>query len=242
MTVAAVQSILWLPESLCGQLAGELQRLFEDWSKAWGLSAIGAVQVHRLNAGETPLPPGSIDLVATPSAVWRGLLAQALFKTRSDSPVVEGVVRRLLANLQDSLRTSFAPQLPEDASAASQRPGHRGMQVLVEILGQQCSFFISSEQLHHSGRLVRPSAAALPGVDLEAVMTALPVPLVAELGHASLSVTDLLQLAPGDVLVLNEDLASTLRLVSPGSSLALTAHLGATPELNHRAVRWSTHS
>lgn len=241
--MSTAQSILWLPESLGDQLATELQELFSIWTKAWGLPVPGPVQVRRVPVGEPPQSANAVDLLAAPSAAWRGALTQAVFKNRIDSPVVEGVVQRMTARLQEPLRSSFAPPTASDDAAVSQHClGHQGMGVSVEMLGQRCSLFMSNSQLIQTGRLRRPVPPSLAAVDLEAVMASLPVPLVAELGHTSLSVSDLLHLAPGDVLVLNEELAAPLRLVSPGSSLALTAHLGASADSNQRAVRWATPS
>ncbi len=241
--MSTTQSILWLPESLCDQLAAELQDLFNTWAKEWGLPAPAPVRLHRVPVGASPLPADAVDLLAPPSTAWRNALAQAVFKTRIDSPVVEGVVQRMVARLQKPLRSSFAPQITADDQCASrQRPGHEGICVSIELLGQHTGMFLSNAQLTHAGRLPRPATRSLAAVNFEAAMASLPVPLIAELGRASLSVSDLLQLTPGDVLVLNEELAAPLRLVSPGSPLALNAHLGASHDSHRRAVRWSTPS
>ncbi|MGM9485066.1 FliM/FliN family flagellar motor C-terminal domain-containing protein [Roseateles sp. NT4] len=237
-----MQGILWLPESLCEQLAAELQELFTAWTQAWGLPATGPVRARRVSAGESALSPDAIDLLAPPSAAWRGALAQAVFNNRIDSPVVEGVVRRMSERLQEPLRNSFAPQSTIADGASQPCPGHRGIAVTVEMLGKHCGVFLSNDQLIQTGRLRRPASPPLSTMNLEAVTASLPVHLVAELGHTSLNVNDLLQLAPGDVLVLNEELAAPLRLVSPGSALALTAHLGASRDSTQRAVRWATPS
>lgn len=238
--MSTVQGILWLPESLCEQLAAELQALLAAWAQAWGLPAPGPVQAQRLTSAALAPSPDTIDLLAPPSAAWRGALAQAVFKNRIDSPVVEGVVRRMSERLQEQLRSSVAPQSATADSASPQGPGHQGVAVTVEILGKSCGIVLSNNQLVQTGRLRRPASPSLPPVNLDSAMALLPVPLVAELGRASLNVGDLLQLTPGDVLVLHEALASPLRLVSPGSALALTAHLGASPDSTQRALRWAT--
>ena len=241
--MSAVHSILWLPESLCDQVAAQLRELVDEWTRAWGLPAAGALEVRPLPADEPQLPTDVIDLLASPSATWRGAISQALFKSRTESPIVEGVVRRMLSRLQEQLRGSFASQLATiDATAPLLRPGHQGVRISLELLGLRCGFFVTAEQLRTAGHLARLTSSPLAAVDYEEALASLPVQLVAELGHASLSVADLLQLAPGDVLVLNEDLAAPLRLVSPGSSLSLMANLGASRETSRRAARWSTPS
>lgn len=238
-----VQDIVWLSESLSLQLAVELQALLEDWTRSWGLPKAGDVLPCPSLAGVAPLPPDVIDLLAPASSVWRSTLAQDLLKARADSPIAEGVVRRVVSSLHELLQRSFAVTAAASSETAwPTQPGHQGIAFSVALIGQRCGLFLANSALRSSGRLRRPEVPAPPAVRMEHVMASLPVPLIAQLGNASLSVTELLQLAPGDVLVLNENLASPLCLVSPGSSLSLQAHLGAAPDSNRRAARFvATH-
>lgn len=231
-----VQDLVWLPESLGPRVAEALHTRLADWAAAWGLPAPGQAEVQRLEAGVTA-SVSVVDLLASPTAEWRSALAQAVFKqAAADSAIVEGVVRRMLEALREALSPQCQPSTPPQPGRA--RPGHHGLLVTLDLLGRRCGFFMDLEALRAGGWLTRPQPAALAPVNAERACAHLPVPLVAELGHAHLSVSDLLQLGEGDVLVLDEALTASLRIHSPGSSLQLTAHLGATSDNTQRAARW----
>lgn len=234
--MSAVQELVWLPESLGARLAEALQTRLAHWAAAWGLPAPGPAEAQRLEAGAST-PPGVVDLMALATAEWRNALAQALFKqAAADSAIVEGVVRRVLEAQRDALGPEFSPSTaPQPARA---RPGHHGMCVTLDLLGRRCGLTLDLAALQAGGWLTRPVPAALSPINAERACAHLPVPLLAELGHARLSVSDLLQLSEGDVLVLDEALTASLRVHSPGSSLRLSAHLGATSDNTQRAARW----
>lgn len=240
------RDIVWVPASLGARLAAELQALLDDWTRTWGLPAADAPQAQAWDAGSPALPPDVIDLLAPASASWRDALALALLHVQGESRVADGVVRRVVASLQAAVHAALgtAPQPPTAlpmaaamATVGAPGPGHGGLALRVMLLGCRCGLAVTSEQLRRSGRLPPPPRLALPAVAFERALAAVPVPLVAQLGHARLSARELLELAPGDVLVLETGLASPLSLISPGSPLRLTAQLGATTDATHRAAR-----
>lgn len=233
-----VRDIVWVPAALRERLCAELQALLDDWTRAWGLPGADMPQAHALDAGSPALPPEVVDLLAPASAAWRDALALALMKVRCQSPIADGVVRRVVTSLHEALQTAFgtAPGAPT-AAVGTAGPGHHGVVLSVQLLGRRCAMVLTNAQLRQAGRLPRPPKPALPAVSFERALASVPVPLVAQVGHASLSATELLELAPGDVLVLDARLASPLSLVSPGSALCLTAQLGATADATRRAAR-----
>jgi hypothetical protein len=141
--------------------------------------------------------------------------------------------------LQDALRQRFRTASPQPFTPA--RVGHGGIEVCFELLGSRFSIVLDLAELQSGGWLAATPPRQLPVVAFERAVHDVPVPLTARLGHASASVTDILQLRPGDILLLNETLDAPLQVASPGSPLQLAAHLGAcavssTPA--RRAMRW----
>lgn len=237
--MSASTSLWWVPDSVCQRMATDLDDLFGRWTTTWGLPAAGAVRVRGLGA---PVPLGAaVDLLGSPSADWRRALARELFKTAAvESVIVDGAIQRVCDHLRSLLMAwhggGDANPAPDQARSAC--PGHWGVQVEVDLLGRPCTLALSQAQLLAGAWLKRPASTPLRAISLEQVLASLPVHLVAELGRTRLSVADLLQLAPGDVLVLDESLDAPLRVGSPGSLLSLCAHLGANLSSTQRAARW----
>jgi hypothetical protein len=234
--LTAIQVLAWLPAALCGEIAKEVDGLLSSWAATWGLSAPSAVKCEPIAAGAAE-PHGFIDLLAAPSADLKKAIAQALFKfDLLGSPVVDEVIRRATEPLARQLLESFGPQ-PLDGGEHGLL-GDLGVHVAVQLLGQRCGFSLTCARLRACGKLVVPAAQPLTGVNLEHALAEVSVPLVAELGRADINLDELMQLAPGDVLLLRETLDAPLRVVAPGSALALSAHLGAISDPPQRAVRW----
>ncbi|WP_457447627.1 FliM/FliN family flagellar motor switch protein [Roseateles sp. P5_E4] len=164
-------------------------------------------------------------------------IAQALFKfDLLGSSIAAEVIRRVTEPLTARLVGHF---VPERMGGEESGPlGDWGAHVTVELLGHRCGFVLTCAQLRASGRLGVPANPPLPGVHLEHALAQVQVPLVAQLGRADINLDELMQLAPGDVLLLKETLDEPLRVIAPGSSLELSAHLGTFANPPQRAVRW----
>lgn len=230
------QSITWLPEAVGEDLAAEVDRLLSDWAAPWGIASPGPARVALVPAGDGGMHD-VVDLLSDLPTSWKRALAQSLFRFDAyGSPLVDGVLDTVVTALRSCLRAAFGESAVPDPSPMS--IGHAGVRVTVELLGQQSGFVLSCAQLQASGKLKRPTPEALGAVDIEHALSGVPVPLTAELGRAEVNLEELMQLSPGDVLLLHERLDSPLRVVSPGSSLALPAHLGLSSLSARRAVRW----
>ncbi|WP_457323211.1 FliM/FliN family flagellar motor switch protein [Roseateles sp. P5_E11] len=234
--MSSVRRLTWLPEAICGEIAQEVGGLLSSWTVRWNVPAPGPVQCQPVAAGATDALD-FVDLLGEPSPAWKQSLAQALFSFDAHgSPLVGVVVQRVIASLQLQVREVFGVK---PAAAEEHGPlGDQGIRIAVDMLGQRCGFVMTCAQLRASGRLKSPAPEALPKVNLEQALADTPVPLMAELGKADINVEELMQLAPGDVLLLKESLDAPLRVLAPGSSLELSGHLGTIANPPQRALRW----
>lgn len=234
--MTSVHALCWLPSALCAELSAALQGSLAQWTSAWGLPSAGQVHARLLDA-DGAVPAAFVDLLAPPAVDWLDALARALFKLGAgESDIVDAVIHRMTNQLEQQLQRRFPHGPPSEPRSGM--PGHRGMQLTVELLGRRCGVELGVSQLRAGGWLKSASLAPLQRVNFEQAAKELPVPFVAELGRATLSVSDLMQLTPGDVLLLEESLDAPLRMTSPGCAIALTAHLGATANPQRRAARW----
>lgn len=233
--MTAAHRLCWLPAAVCAEVAATLQDMLAHWTSTWGLPSAGQVDARLLGAGEAPPPDGS-NLHEPESTGWRDAIARALFERASgESAVIDGVVRRVADQLDQQLRGRFPPNSSKPRPGL---PGHRGLRARVDLLGQSCWLELGCTELGAAGWLKPAALAPLSPVDLESAASRLPVALVAELGRASVAVSELVQLAPGDVLLLEETLDAPLRVVSAGSAFVLPAQLGAIANPPRRAARW----
>lgn len=234
--MSAIQNLAWVPASVCGAVARDVDGVLSRWAAAWGLPQPMPVHCEPL-AAAAPIPRDFIDLMAAPSQDLRQSFSQALFKFDAPgSAVIDNVTRRVALALTRELGETFSSK---SVSEEVHGPlGHQGVLVLVELLGQRCGLLLTCAQLRAGGKLAMPRARPMPGVNLERALADVAVPLVAELGRADVNLDELMQLVPGDVLLLRETLDAPLRMVAPGSELALSAHLGAICNPPRRAVRW----
>lgn len=231
--------IKWLPGALPGQVESTLRDLLERWSSEWGAPAARSIAAQALTAHSGPAV-GRLAPWAEMSDDWFVALARALLGPASTtSAVARGAAKQATDELQHALRQRFQ-QHPAQAFSPA-RVGHGGIDVRFELLDRAFGFVLSLNELQGGGWLPLLSSQSLQPVALETALRDVPVPLRATLGHASASVTDVLQLRPGDVLLLAETLEVPLQVVSPGSSLQLSAHLGASGASTfpvRRAMRW----
>ena len=231
-------TLAWIPHSLCLTIARQMDGLLSNWATACGLPApAGAIAVALPGQRQEPgLVPGLVNLAAPPTAEWLKVLGAALFGTDTgESAVFREATKKVVEALQQALAQTFGP--PRVSPPTACPAGHAGIGLRVEVLRQPCAFFLCAAQLRASGHLQTVTAPVLGAVNLESALAGTPVPLVAELGRADIGLDELLSLSPGDVLVLKETLDAPLRIVAPGSDLALTAHLGASPVAPMRAAR-----
>ena len=237
--MSACLPIKWLPVALPGEVEAALRGTLDRWTRDWGAPAASAVEVRLLAANEAAAAPSVAPWNELPAA-WPGALARALLgPAATASPVAQGAVQRATADLQDTLRQRFCT-LPSQSFVPAQ-VGHGGVEASFELLGQRFGFILDVAELQSGGWLPAVPRRQLSGVALERALHDVPVPLTAHLGHATASVTDILQLRPGDILLLTETLDAPLQVGSPGSPLQLTAHLGAataSPTPARRALRW----
>jgi flagellar motor switch/type III secretory pathway protein FliN len=236
--LSAFTPIKWLPDALPGEVEAALRDTLDRWARDWGAPAAAGLSARVLAAHEVPGPSAS-PWDAMPKA-WSGALGRALLgPAATGSPVAQRALEDATADLQALLRQRFQPQPSEPFTPAA--VGHGGIEVGFELLGQRFGFVLDIAALQAGGWLTATPRPRLAAVAFEQALHGLPVPLTARLGHASVSVTDLLQLRPGDIVLLAETLDAPLQVTSPGSPLLLTAHLGASADRaapDRRAMRW----
>lgn len=236
--MSACLPIKWLPEALPGRVEAALRSTLDRWARDWGAPVAAMVSVRVLAAHEAPA------VVSAPCGdmpdAWFGALARALLGPGAPaSPVAQAALQRATADLEDALRQRFCTASPQPFTPA--RVGHGGIEASFELLGSRFTIVLDLAELQSGDWLAATPPRQLPVVALEQALHEVPVPLTAHVGNASVSVTDILQLRPGDILLLNETLDAPLQVASPGSPLQLTAHLGASPASStpaRRAMRW----
>lgn len=236
--MSAAHPLVWLAPARVDRLSEAVRITLADWTSAWGLPAAGAIHAEISGAdAATVATSDAIDLLAPAPGRWCHAIARALFQLGAgESAIVDAVVSRLANQLRHKLEVQFPRQSAQASSLGL--PGHQGVQISSELLGLRCGIHLGIPQLRDGGWLKCAPLPRLPAVNFERAVSELPVPLVAELGRASVNVNELMQLAPGDVLLLEETLDAPLRVGSPGCSLALSAHLGALADPPRRAARW----
>jgi len=236
--LSACLPIKWLPGALPGQVEAALRDTLDRWTREWGAPAATGLSARMIAAREVPTPSAS-PWDAMPKA-WSSALARALLgPAATGSPVAQRALEDATADLQALLRQRLQPQPSKPFTPAV--VGHGGIEVGFELLGLRFGFVLDIAALQAGGWLAATPRPSLSAVAFEQALHGLPVPLTARLGHASVSVTDLLQLRPGDIVLLAETLDAPLQVTSPGSPLQLTAHLGASADHaapHRRAMRW----
>lgn len=229
--------IKWLPAALPEQVEAALRSTLDSWARDWGAPATTGVSARKLAALAAPAAAAPAPWEELPAA-WPATLARTLLGPAAQaSPVAQGAVRQATDELQQALRQRFCTSPSQRFEPAS--IGDSGVEASFELLGFRFAFTLDVAELQSGGWLPAAPRRPLPAVELAHALRDVPVQLTAQLGHASASVTDVLQLRPGDILLLNESLDDPLQVTSPGSPLQLFAHLGATPsQPARRAMRW----
>lgn len=209
-----------------------------SWATAWGLPLPARGDVHIVRVAAAKGAPAEENLLSgteSASQALRSKLTHLLHPSAGQaSAVLKLVSKRLAADLLGRLRKRFAV----DSAPLAQMEntlGDWGVQATVQWQGCELSLPLSCGQLRAADLLPVPAATKLAAVSAEKSLSQLPVELIAEVGRASISVPDLLNLAIDDVIVLTRGLDSPIELGSPGSSLRLLARLGSTAE-DTRAV------
>lgn len=237
--MSACLPIKWLPDSLPAQVEAALRGILDRWSSDWGAPAARQVEVRRIAAGVTPSTDGTTSWAEMPAA-WPTALGSALLgAAAAASPVARIALHQAFLELQDALRQRFATG-PAKAFVPAQI-GHGGIEASFELLGLRFVLVLDVAELAAGGWLTASPRQPLPAISVEQALHGVSVPLTAQVGRASASVTDILQLRPGDILLLSESLDAPLQVTSPGSPLLLSAHLGASDSPStspRRAMRW----
>lgn len=241
--MTAASTIRWVPPAVVDALGQALARVLEQWAGAWGLDRDMPVRARALAAAEPALELAPLAW-ASASEPWRNALAEALLRLPcAPSPVSEGVARRSIAHLEELLAQHALSS--SRGEAQTHAIGHRGVLLTFELLGETFGVELDCERLVDDGRLSMPAQVPPESFSAEAALKEVLVDLIAEVGRARVGAVDLMQLAPGDVLLLDTRLDDPLRVISPGSDLQLAARLGATAPATdvsipgHRAIRWS---
>jgi len=233
--LSACLPVKWLPATLPAQLEAALREVLDQWSCDWGAPSAKAVSAHLLGASQAPAalcaPWGELP------GEWHGALTRALLGPAAlHSPVAQGALLEATADLQNALHQRLQPASAHPFTPAT--VGHGGVDVHFELLGLNFGFALSVADLQSAGWLATAPARRLRAIAIERALQDLPVPLTAHVGRASVSAADVLQMRPGDILLLDEPLDAPLQITSAGSPLRLTAHLGASATSAMRAMRW----
>lgn len=235
--MSACLPIKWLPDALPGQVETALRDVLDRWARDWGSPLATTVAVRLLSTRESPAAALLASWDGELPKAWTSALFQALLgPVAASSPVAQGALQAAINDLRNALRLRFHPGPARPFAPA--RVGHGGVEASFDLMGQRFGFVLDVVALQSNGWLAVSSPRRLTAVAIEQALRDLPVPLTAQLGHANVSVPDILQLCPGDVLLLAETLDAPLKVISPGSPLQLTAHLGASPMSPARAMRW----
>lgn len=234
----SVQPIRWVSDSALDQTGAALLAELISWGTAWGLPlpVRGDVRVVRLAAAKgAPADDGVLSGGEPAVQALRNKLTHLLHPSAGQaSAVLKLVSKRLAADLLARLRARFSV---DAASTAQGRHslGDWGVQATLQWQGCEVSLALSCSQLRAADLLPTTTSPKLGKVFAEKSLSQLPVELLAEVGRASISVPDLLNLAVDDVIVLSGGLDAPIQIGSPGSNLRLLARLGSTSE-DARAV------
>lgn len=216
-------AVKWLPAGDGEQAA--LQRLVNTTVAAW--QARWFAEADYKVTGMSPVSPRDIIAMRTPDwqRVAAGLIIQstrithdqlvcaalgldevASLNSETDRKLLDDLYAQIISDLKHSLASLCGVKTPESASAPSGFDAAGG--VRFQLAGQNSTIiadiFIGNAAL--STMINRPSAPPRGKVGLTARTAAVApasITLDVNLGQATLSLSDLKQLAPGDVLVLD---------------------------------------
>ncbi len=225
--------LLWVAAVTQERFKAAIYARLVSWAGAWGLPSPAEPEV----TDTLPTEPGSLDLAeptADSTGPWRDRLALAVLGSGvQGSALAESVIQDCHNQFRAAL---LPPELPARGPAAAGEPGHLGLTLRAEVLGSAWHVTWSSEALLAAGVIVRPALPPLPAWQPESSLSALPVPMRAVVGTADVDVLGLLNLAPGDVIVLYQRLDDPIAVWGLDSALRLSAHLGSTE--GQVAVQW----
>ena len=229
--MSAVQPLCWVSGSTLDQTVSALLAEFDAWAVAWGLPQATRCDVRIVRVPAAEGVPSGEDLLSRSEETTQALRTKLIHLLHPSlgemSTVLELAARRLATDLLGLLRKRFAAYSAPIVPAAAPI-GDWGVQATLAWQGCQLGFALSCGQLR-AARLLRDAALPkLAKVSAERALSQLPVDLVAEVGRASISVPDLVNLAIDDVVVLTRGLDAPIHLSSPGSGLHQLARLGRT--------------
>lgn len=225
-----------LSETALRGVEARVSQWLRCWSEEWAIEPSCLLPaVERLEAASAPdLAEGWSRLDTSGWTRVTGDLAQAVHRVlygesslQADSVAGHCAVasaESLLQGLRGLL--AEAPSAPDAGARAQVRPGQGWMLVTVSLESATVRLAAPADRLlptaaprHHDRP--RPDPAALADA-LRSVGTACTV----ELGCAELALGELVELKPGDVIVLDRSIHQPLLAHLPGGEAALEVHLG----------------
>ena len=239
------------------------QQALAAWSRRWAIAAhceVRAAEAVRLPAGsgmefarELGAAPGAV--LALPADL-RDAVATALFGAKlasrpaepaaraadADEPPVpaealgEQAAQAVVDDLRRVLSQTWQVRTWTIDAAPQATPGrwHALVEVEIEAAGRRVRAWLPG--LRFKAAATAAPAVRAPVVKAATACAALETSLLARVGRAELAIADIVQLQPGDVLVLDAALDQPISLSLEDDALELRAYLGAAPD-GRRAVR-----
>lgn len=227
-----VRPLLWVSDSALERLRLAVQQRVDQWAQSWGLPNTDPARVALWHHGDDAVSADLATAEGLPPA-WASALSKTLFK---GSGMRSAIVGPVLTDCHEQLRAAACPPPAEPSLAASPGHGHAGARVTLTLLGQQWVVQWTVAAMQMAGYLARPAPGPVAAWSAEATLAPLQVDLKAVIGQAEVDVLGLLNLAPGDVIVLRQRLDDPIHVQGEGTPLNLLAHLGTLQ--GHVAMQW----
>jgi flagellar motor switch/type III secretory pathway protein FliN len=234
------QPLLWVSDASLDRLREALSGRLASWAQAWGLPTPGVPLVRPWSGSDAEgskvdsnTNPSDLTLATSLPAAWADGLSQAFFGGKG---LRSAIVTSVLQDCHDQLRAALLP--PDAAATGTQAkcPGHVGAQLEVVLLGHTWVVVWPIAALLAGEHLVRPKAASVPRWASEPALAPCSVSLQAIVGTAEVDVLGVMNLAPGDVIVLRQRLDDPVAVHGVNTPLRLHAHLGA--QADRIALQW----
>lgn len=229
----------WLNEAALQALQARLDGVVQAWARGWGLTPPAPGTVCRLpqdwTAASTPAAvPCGLAVLAPPDLDKR--IMKAVFGASCQSDIAEAAASQALTALVQAVKADLAA----DALALppSGLPGDRGAIYAVAIGTAEFGVVVPVAWWTASGTETPERPPHLPDWSPPAVMAAVAVDLGAVLGSADLSVSELMNLEPDDVVVLDQFLHRPLRVRAVHDNVHIHMHAVLGQRQARRAVRF----
>jgi len=239
-----------VPASALEAVAEAASQALDQWCADWGASrAELTVDVSRLDECVLPAPPdawrplrGGWSFMGSNLA---GHVAAAMglpSPAPSDPPslsaqtvarAADGLSMQLSGLLRDPRELASPPTLA-DLPPPGSKPGH-GLIIVNVKRGPSTLALVADATAFKSYAPAVTQAVAPKAAELDAALRTQAASLEVILGHTELSLADMMDLGPGDVLLLDRHIHEPLTLVATAGHAELPVHLGRQGE--HFAVQ-----